>query len=178
MGMTTDDLTAPFEGILQEIGLTLHDLEITNGLVRVTVTLPEGVTVEDLTAANHGVSDYLDDHDPMDRRYTLEVTSPGVERKLRTHAHFVGAIDEHVTIKTAPDSGFERRLDGVLVNVGSEAIYVHSDSGEDYEIPLGQIERARTVYQWAPLGKPSPSRGGSARSRAKSPIVHERILTS
>ena len=49
---------------------------------------------------------------------------------------------------------------------------------EDYEIPLGQIERARTVYQWAPLGKPSPSRGGSARSRAKSPIVHERILTS
>ena len=85
-----------------------------SGVLLVTVDRDGGVDLEALTEANRAVSVVLDELDPIPGRYTLEVSSPGVERTLRTPAHFVKAVGEQVTVKTRPQVPGERRLRGVL----------------------------------------------------------------
>ena len=178
MAMDTETLSSSLVALLAPIGLLLHDVEITKGLVRVTVTSPEGVPLEKLTAANHSISAYFDDNEPLTGRYTLEVTSPGVERKLRTAEHFVGAIGEEVRIKTTPEAAAERRVEGVLRSANGNEITIDLENGDSITLQLDQVDRARTVYAWGPQPKPSPSRGGSSKSkRSTSASVQERIMT-
>jgi len=175
MGMDQEALRHDLSPIVEPLGLELHDVEIQKGLVRVTLNRAGGITLDELTSANHAISVFLDDHEPFQGRYTLEVTSPGVERKLRTPAHFAAAIGEKIRIKTVPDSDLERRIEGVVVRADDHEVVVDVD-GNDVPVALDQIERARTVFEWGPAPKPSPSRGGGAKSRrAKTPPVPERI---
>ena len=82
-------LVAP---IASDLGLEVYDVEQRGGTLRVTLDTPPGspggVTLDNLALASRLVSRELDEHDPVPGRYTLEVTSPGVERTLRTPAHF------------------------------------------------------------------------------------------
>ena len=82
-------LVAP---IASDLGLDLYDVEQRGGTLRVTLDTPAGadagVTLDELALASRLVSRELDQADPIPGRYTLEVTSPGVERALRTPAHF------------------------------------------------------------------------------------------
>jgi ribosome maturation factor RimP len=179
MGMDAAALCASIAPLVEPLGLSLHDLELGKGLVRVTVLKEQGVSLEDLTAANHAISAYLDEHEPMSGRYTLEVTSPGVERKLRNPGHFAAALGEMVRIKTTPEASTERRVEGVLEAADADSICLMLDHGERVTLRYDQIDRARTVYSWGPQPKPSPSRGiGSKDKRAKTASVPERMTTS
>ena len=85
------ELVAP---IASDLGLDLYDVEQRGGTLRVTLDTPPGseggVTLDKLALASRLVSRELDQHDPVPGRYTLEVTSPGVERTLRTPATSTG----------------------------------------------------------------------------------------
>ena len=98
----------------------------------------------------------LDELDPIPGRYTLEVSSPGVERTLRTPAHFVRAIGETVTVKTRPQVPGERRRRGVLVAADDDGLTLDVDGGPDGGIRLSysDIDKARTVFVWGPEGGP------------------------
>ena len=74
-----------------------------------------GITLDDLALASRLVSRTLDEHDPMPGRYTLEVTSPGVERSLRTPAHFQREVGKVVAIRLADVGHDDRRVTGTLV---------------------------------------------------------------
>ena len=179
MGMTPDDLIDDLSPIVAGLDLTLHDVEFAKGLLRVTVRGPKGVTLEQLAEANRAISAHLDENDPFDGRYTLEVSSPGVERKLRRPNHFAAAIGENVAIRTLADVATVpgRRLEGELLEATGDGIVVNGPDGAAIPLHYDQIERARTVYQWAPLGKPSPSRGGSPkRSRARQTTSAEKVM--
>ena len=179
MGMDQATLSGDLLSILAPLGLGLHDVELTKGLVRVTVTRPDGVTLEDLTSANHTISAFLDEHEPMNGRYTLEVSSPGVERKLRTPEHFSGAIGEQVAVKATPGALPERRVEGTLSAVDDQTITIAAKGGEEISLSFAQIDRARTVFPWGPQSKPSPSRAGATKSTAaNAPSVPERMKTS
>ena len=110
-------LVAP---IASDLGLDLYDVEQRGGTLRVTLDTPAGadagVTLDVLALASRLVSRELDDADPIPGRYTLEVTSPGVERALRTPAHFQRELGKVVAIRLrrrrprgAPADGNARR---------------------------------------------------------------------
>jgi ribosome maturation factor RimP len=130
-----------------------------------------GITTDQLAAVNRLVGPVLDQHDPIPGRYTLEVSSPGLERPLSRPGHFHRAIGEVVVVKMAP--GLEpRRYKGELTAVDDEAatVSVTEIDGVDLDEPrierleLGDVDRARTVFEWGPQPKPG---GGGKRTKNK-----------
>jgi ribosome maturation factor RimP len=133
----------------------------------VVVDRPGGVDLDSVSEATRQVSSLLDRHDPMpDRRYTLEVSSPGLERPLRTPEQFSRALGEQVMVRTQPDAGLERRVRGVLVAADDEALVVTGDGlpEDGLRIAYTDVERARTVFEWGPA--PRPGRAAKQTSRS------------
>ena len=176
MAMSTETLTAGIVPLLTGLGLGLYDAEINRGTVKITVTKPAGVGIDELSAANAAVSLWLDEHEPFENRYTLEITSPGVERPLRTPAHFASAVGETAKLKVTPELSESRRLEGTIISADQRGLVLETVSGR-LEVPFDQVERARTTYVWGPAPKPSPSRAGAPKGPKRTPTTNtqERI---
>ena len=155
------DLETPFRALLSDLGLDLYDLEMVKGTLNVVVTRPGGVDLEALTKANRVISEWLDLNDPIAGRFTLDVSSPGLERKLRTPAHFASTVGEVVTLRELREGEPTRRLEGTVVAADETSVTLHDDEHGDVVVPLDAIERARTVFKWGAEAKPSPSRAKS-----------------
>lgn len=156
------------EPLLADLDATLYDLEFSGGLLRITLDRAGGIDLDSLSEANRRISRALDIEDPIPGRYTLEVTSPGLERALRTNAHYQRAIGERIRVKLRPGVDGDRRIDGVLTEVDEDRITVLTDSGA-LVAALADIERARTVFLWGPSPKPGTPKQGSAKTGSPDP---------
>ena len=145
----TEHVRELVEPLLAGAGLRLWDVEHAGSTLRVTVDRDGGVDLDALAEATRVVSGALDRADPVPGRYTLEVSSPGLERSLRTPAHFRHSVGADVTVKTTPGSE-ERRLEGRLEAADDEGVVV---AGR--RISYGEIERARTTFTWGAAAKPT-----------------------
>jgi ribosome maturation factor RimP len=164
MGMDTElpvlarvrDLVVP---IATDLGLDVYDIEQRGGTLRITLDTPPGaeagVSLDVLALASRLMSKELDQHDPIPWRYTLEVTSPGVERSLRTPAHFQREVGKVVAIRLANVEAEQRRVQGVIAGADDDGVTVHTDDG-DRRIAYTDIDRAKTVFEWG--GKPKPGK--------------------
>lgn len=146
-------LRALVETALAERDLELFDLQMGGGTVRVLVDREGGVDLEEITAATQALNRILDESDPMPGRYTLEVSSPGIERQLRTPTHFRRAIGEIVRVRTRAEVEGDRRIEGELAAATDDYIEVavkaaRSEGAEVRRVPYDDIERARTVFDW------------------------------
>ena len=101
-----------------------------------------GITVEDCANASHAVSKVLEASDPIKGHYTLEVSSPGSDRILRTRAHFERFVGERVFAKLKLPIEGRRRFVGVLKSVADDTIVIDVDGG-NHSLPLERIEKAR-----------------------------------
>ena len=145
-------------------GLEMVDVEHAGATLRVTVDRPGGIDLDAVSQASHLVSELLDRHDVVPGRYTLEVSSPGIERSLRTPDHFRRFVGTPVTVKTRPGAEGERRIDGDLEAADDDGIVVAGRA-----ISYGDIERARTRFVWPaaprkdvkPQKDKKPQRAGS-----------------
>lgn len=161
------------EPIASDLDLDLYDLEQRGGTLRVTIDTPPGseagVDMDKLALATRLISREMDHHDPMPGRYTLEVTSPGVERTLRTPAHFQREIGKTINVRLADTNADQRRFEGVLVAADATTATVRLDDADLTEqvIPLADIDRARTVFVWGPQPKPG-GKGASKKKKQKS----------
>src|SRR5687767_12427080 len=103
--------------IASDLELDVYDVEQRGATLRVTLDTrpgaPGSVDLEQLSLATRLISRELDHADPLPGRYTLEVTSPGVERSLRTPAHFQREIGKTVSVRLANVEAEQRRLEGV-----------------------------------------------------------------
>jgi ribosome maturation factor RimP len=150
--MLRDDLTALLTPVVNETGFELWELEYSaragGGLLRLYIESAAGITVEDCAKVSHAVSELLDSADPIPGYYTLEVSSPGTDRVLRTYAHFARFPGERVAVemKTAlqlPGTKVGRkRFSGPLVTVEPNEITVEVD-GQLVVLPLAGIHKAR-----------------------------------
>ena len=151
MSSTADaeHLRALIEPALAAQGLELFDLQVGGGILRVLIDREGGVDLATVTSATHELNRVLDESDPFPGRYTLEVSSPGIERPLRTPEHFQRAVGEIVKVRTHPEAEGERRVQGELVEAGPDAVLIDV-AGEDAprRLTYGEIERARTVFDW------------------------------
>jgi len=141
----TERVRALIEPLLVARDVELVDVERVGATLRVSVDRPGGIDLDAISDLTHVVSDALDRDDPVPGRYTLEVSSPGVERPLRTPAHFRRFVGSAVTVKTRSGVEGERRVEGTLEVADDEAIVV---AGR--RIPYADVERARTVFVWEP----------------------------
>ena len=153
------ELETPLRSLLSTLELDLYDLELAAGTLNVTVSKPGGVDLDALTRANRAISEWLDLNDPIAGRFTLDVSSPGLERRLRSAEHFRSAVGEVVTLREHRDGQATRRLEGPLVSVTGDSVSLEDKSNGLVQVDIAAIERARTVFQWGGGAKPSPSRG-------------------
>jgi ribosome maturation factor RimP len=158
------DLVLP---LLDDRHLELYDVELQGPVLRVVVDSPwgagRGLDLDVLADATRAVSRALDEADPITGRYTLEVSSPGLERTLRRPEHFEGAVGETVKIRTVAGLSDERRVEGQLVGADPAGVVVRTgvaDDGTvlDRRLAYHDIERARTVFEWGPATPRSTKR--------------------
>ena len=145
----TERVRALVEPPLGRSGLELVDVEHHGPVLRITVDRPDGVDLDTISTASRLVSEELDRHDVVPGRYVLEVSSPGVERPLRTPAQFQRFVGSTVAVRTRPGAEGERRVEGVLESADDAGIVV---AGR--HLAHADIERARTVFEWGPKAKP------------------------
>jgi ribosome maturation factor RimP len=169
-------VTTMIAPLIRDLQLDLYDVELRGGTLRIAVdTLPGapgGVDIDTLALVTRMISRDFDHDDPMPGHYTLEVTSPGLERSLRTPAHFDRAVGTTVSVRLRDTAGADRRVQGTLVAADQAGITVRGDDQSERTIEYAQIDRAKTVFVWGPAPKPgkqprSPKQAG--RSGASSP---------
>jgi len=148
-------LRSLIEPLVEAQGLYLYDLEQTGGKLIVTVDCRHeagdrlgGVDLAALTETTKVISRALDVEDPTSAAYLLEVTSPGLERRLRSQAQFAWAVGNEVTVRTLPEHDGDRRYTGVLVSVDDQAITIQPHQGEPVSLPYADIQKARTVVDF------------------------------
>ena len=161
------DLETPLRSLLSELGVELYDLEMVKGTLNVVVTKPGGIDLESLTKANRTISEWLDANDPIPGRFTLDVSSPGLERRLRTPAHFKSALGEIVTLREARRGEPTRRLEGVVLDADERTVTIDDQANGRVVVAIDSVERARTVFKWGAEAKPTPSRGKSTTTTSK-----------
>jgi ribosome maturation factor RimP len=158
------------EPIVADLGVEIYDLDYAGGQLIVTLDTPPGseggISLDVLALATRLISRELDHTDPIPGHYTLEVSSPGLERLLRTPAHFQREIGKTISVRLSNIVEGQRRLSGVLIAADDVAATVRLDDAALTErvIPYGQIDRARTVFVWGPA--PKPGKGPSSKSAA------------
>ena len=133
------------EPVAAENGLELLDVDIagkgSSPLIRIYLDGPGGIGLDDLAAANQWVDAIVEELDPYTGAYTLEVSSPGIDRPLRTLAHFQRAVGEEVVLQTERLEGNRGKWTGVLKDVQGEDILLEVE-GEQVTIPFKAVKRA------------------------------------
>ena len=126
-------------------GVSLWDVrflkEGASWYLRGFIDKPEGISIDDCTNVSHAIDPIIDDADPIDVSYYLEVCSPGTERELTRQSHFEASVGKTVKIK------LYKALDGVKELTGSlksaaERVVIETDNGE-YELDYKDISKAR-----------------------------------
>jgi ribosome maturation factor RimP len=128
-------------------GVSLYDIvnlkENDMNIYRVYITSNEGISLDKCAEVSRQISPLLDVHEPLSGKYNLEVSSPGIERKLKKPAHFKASINENIRIKD-----FEKNiLEGKLLRADENEIVIQTEHGEEI-VSYDEISSASTYYEW------------------------------
>ncbi len=135
---------------IQSTGATLYDIEVTNengyDYLRVYIKAKDGVNLALCEEVSRLVSPLIDVHEPLRGKYFFEVSSPGIERTLRSSTHFENSLGESVKL-TLVD---KRKLNGKILAFDTESDTLHIEvEGAPVMIPLSEISKARTYFEWS-----------------------------
>jgi ribosome maturation factor RimP len=143
--MLRDTLATLLAPLVEGLGYELWELEYSpgrgNGLLRLYIDAGTGITVDDCERVSRAVSEQLDAADPIPGHYTLEVSSPGLERPLRTARHFERFVGETVSVETVQAVEGRRRFKGGLTAAGAETVEIEVD-GRRWTLPISGIRKA------------------------------------
>ncbi len=132
---------------VESLGAQLYDIvnarEHDKNIYRVYVTAPGGISLDKCAEISRMISPILDVNEPMNGEYTLEVSSPGIERRLKRTEHFKASIGENVKIKDIATEVYK----GKLISADDEKIVVETEFGND-EITYDAILSASTYFEW------------------------------
>lgn len=146
--MTGAELARLLEPTVEGLGYELADLELRiggkDGVVRLFIDRPEGVGLGDCEVVSRQVSALLDVEDPVPGHYVLEVSSPGLDRKLTKPAHYQRFVGEDVRVQMRFPVEGRRRFRGKLLSADEETIEVEVD-GMTHSLPMATIDSARLV---------------------------------
>jgi len=135
--------------VVEGCGMSLYDIaqlkEHDNNIYRIYITSPEGVSLDKCEEVSRMVAPMLDIKEPMRGKYLLEVSSPGIERKLKTLEHMKNSVGENVRGKQYEVGAFK----GKLISFDDENNFTFEDeAGTSFTINYSQILSASTYYNW------------------------------
>ena len=145
--MLRDTLAELVRPVVEGQGYELWDLEYApgrHGFLRLYIDAPGGITLDDCERASRAVSAMLDEADPVPGHYTLEVSSPGLERTLRTADQFARFVGETVYVELVEPLEGRRRYTGPLLAAGEETVEVEVD-GRRCVLPIAAIRKAHVA---------------------------------
>jgi ribosome maturation factor RimP len=146
--MLRNQLSELLGPVVADLGYELWELEFApragGGLLRLYIDSADGITLDDCERVSRAVSDKLDEADPIAGRYTLEVSSPGLDRVLRTREHFERYAGEQVRLEMMRPIDGRKRFSGRLTEVGESDITLELEGGK-VNLPIDDIHRARLV---------------------------------
>ena len=133
------------------MGYELVDVEFGAGggssKVRLFIDCEGGVTLDDCARVSHQVSALLDVEDPIPGHYVLEVSSPGLNRTLRTREHFERYVGRRVKVKLKSLQGGRKRFTGELSSIDDEVVTLEVD-GQAVKLPRGEIQKAQLAPEF------------------------------
>ena len=148
LSMTSDELAKLLEPTIVRLGYELWNLELKvggkHGVLRLFIDKADGVGLDDCEKVSLAVSALLDVEDPLPGHYDLEVSSPGLDRKLTKVEHFQRFTGEILKVQMRFPIEGRRRYRGTLVSSDDESIVVEVD-GESHTLPVATIDTARLV---------------------------------
>ena len=162
-----DAVEAAIAPTLDRLGFEVVDVELIGSgkarTLRVSIDRAGGIDLDAITEATEAVSPLLDRNNLLDGSYTLEVSSPGVERPLRRPGHFARAIGQTISVKARDADGTVTRRRGSLVDATPAQITIDVD-GEVDAIDYDDVLQARTVFEWGPSDRPEKQKARARRS--------------
>jgi ribosome maturation factor RimP len=132
------------EPAVEALNYELVELEFHGGVLRIYIDRPEGVTLDDCQKVSQQMGAVLDVEDPIPGAYTLEVSSPGMDRPLRKPMDFQRHAGQRVRIELLLPFDGRRRFSGTLRGVETDEVLIEVDS-KLYRLPFTQIGKARLV---------------------------------
>ena len=161
MSDVAGDLWDVIEPYLATEGVELDDLQLQglgpNLRLKVTVDAEGGIDLESVASVSRRLSRLIDQEELLAGPYTLEVSSPGLERALRRPSHWEKSVGRDVRVKARDETGRMLNLRGVLVGADEREATIEID-GDSVTVPLQDVTSARTVYEMKPTPKPGGRR--------------------
>jgi len=136
-------------------GVELDDIEILAGgqIVRVTLDAEDPIGVDVIAELSNGIGHLIEEDDPFPGSYTLEVSSPGLERKLTRLNHYKKSIGNDVKVKTFAAVAGEKNHQGALVSVDDSGFTIDIE-GTERQFQYGDVSSARTIFVWEKGARP------------------------
>ena len=148
----TETVRNLIEPTADSLGLMLWDVQFVHEgarqVLRVTIDKTEGVTIDDCEAMHRAIDPLLDEADPIETAYELEVTSPGIEREISTNAHIDACIGEEVNVKLFAPLDGKKSYVGLLVGHNEDDAVVIDDGGKKIAFPRKTVAKIRTVFHF------------------------------
>ena len=141
-------LESDIKNLVESIGLQFYDAVVVSEndetIYRISVTSPEGVSLDKCVEATHLISPLLDVTPPVSGAYRLEVSSPGIERKLKTLAHFQNSVGEKVAVTTTAKDKYR----GELLRVEGDTIVIDDELLGESAVAFTDVSKAKTYFEW------------------------------
>lgn len=132
---------------VQSCGCELYDVEFTKefhqNVLRISIYAKEGITLDKCQEVSNVLSPFLDIEEPFDSQYLLEVSSPGVERILKTTRHFALSLGEEIAVKMLDKTS----LEGILKRSDEQGFVLQTQESEIF-ILYSQIKKVKTILRW------------------------------
>lgn len=137
--------------IVDVLGYMLWDVEFvkegSEWYLRITIDSEEGITINDCEKVHRAIDPVLDEADPIEQSYHLEVSSPGIEREIKTEAHINACLGWDVEIKFyAPEDG-KKNVSGILADGDKKSVTLDI-GGELVSFEKSKIAQIKTVYNF------------------------------
>jgi ribosome maturation factor RimP len=148
--------------IVADEGFELITTEVvgsgSKAILRLVVDGPDGVNLDACAVISRQASVMLDVEDPFRHRYILEVSSPGLDRKLYQRADYERYVGHRVKVRMAPSFRDHRTVVGELMGARNNVIRIFDDSGSEIELPFDEIFEARLEVDWTSILKEGKAR--------------------
>ena len=145
---TVADLVSP---VADEMGIILWDVEYvkegTKKILRITIDSNEGIDINTCEKFHRTIDPMLDEADPIDESYYLEVTSPGIEREIKTDAHIEMCLGEKVEVKLYAPKNNSKTYTGKLLGLNDGRVVIEFN-GENIEFEKNEIAKMQTVFEF------------------------------
>lgn len=151
MARLEDRLTEMLEPAVEALGFELLGVEFVragkNSILRLFIDHEDGINVDHCADVSHQVSAVLDVEDPISNEYTLEVSSPGMDRPLFKEEHFEKVVGQIIDVRTRLPVDNRRKYKGTLIALENGEITIEVDN-KNYQLSLNNIEKANVVPQF------------------------------